>query len=157
MEAKIKFEQYFIDRIHLDLPALAASGCINAEQDLPENMEMQFSVNVVIDEPASAGKVFLEVVLRPNSPPPTCSNNPPDFITLRIVGIFVQCEDEKIEPEQFRKMCEINGVASLFPFLRAAVAEVTRMSNVSGQILLPLINVPEMMSEMKRKSELTNK
>ena len=150
MEAKIKFEQYFVDRIILDMPALVASGCFKEADEITADMAMQFHVNIEITDDVKSGKVSLEVDIRPNTLPLTCDDNIPSFITVRIVGLFAQEDEGELNYDQFKKMCEINGVASLFPFLRSAVADIARISNTSTSIILPLINVPKMMKEMKQ-------
>ena len=150
MEATIKFEHYFIDKIILDMPSLAATGCFDDASEFTEKMAMTFGVNIEIDDDHNLGKVALEVAVRPSELPPLCQGEIPSFITARIVGVFSQGTKEKMDHDQFKKMCEINGVASLFPFLRAAVADIARISNVSTPIILPLINVPEMMKTMKQ-------
>lgn len=76
--------------------------------------------------------------------------NKPFSINVSIVGYF--SADDNMETDKFTEMCEYNGAAILFPFLRSAVVDITKIANVSP-LVLPLINIKKFIREQKSSQE----
>lgn len=70
-------------------------------------------------------------------------------LEIELIGYF-QAESEQDEIS-FQKFLNLNGIATLMPFLRSSVADITRTANY-GTILLPLINV----HNLKKLDKQTN-
>lgn len=68
---------------------------------------------------------------------------------LRITGFFKS--DKELGVQNFAKMLEINGCASLFSIARSFFISISAQSMLDGQITLPLLNIVNM---SKRKSEI---
>jgi len=72
--------------------------------------------------------------------------NPDEFekypftMFVSISGLFEYESDEPIDSQTFLDKCKLYGTTALFPFVRSAVSDITRISNVPPMIL-PLINV----------------
>lgn len=106
------------------------------------DVEFSFDVAFGVDASATRGKVSLTAEIFDN---PEANNFP---FTLRItVSGFFKAEDDLSE-EDFREFLEINGTTVLFPFLRAAIADITRVANIKP-LVLPLINVPALIKRQK--------
>ncbi|MFZ3173002.1 MAG: protein-export chaperone SecB [Carboxydocellales bacterium] len=64
--------------------------------------------------------------------------NLPFTLEISIAGIFgVEADTSE---DDLMKMCEINGTAVLFPFLRAAISTITIAAN-QPSLVLPLLNI----------------
>lgn len=59
-------------------------------------------------------------------------------VTIEIVGIFEIALKEASE-EEIKKILAVNGVAILFPYVRAAMSVISSLDN-ENSILLPTIN-----------------
>ena len=59
-----------------------------------------------------------------------------------MIGSFKGPEDTS--EEDFKKFLNLNGVATLLPLLRGAVASITQAINLPQPIVLPLFNVYNM-------------
>lgn len=68
-------------------------------------------------------------------------------LEIELIGYF-QAESEQDE-NSFQKFLNLNGIATLMPFLRSSVADITRTANY-GTILLPLINVHNLKNWINR-------
>lgn len=71
------------------------------------------------------------------------TSNPPFSISAVMRGEFVI--NPSVSDEEAKKLLEVNGVAVMFPFLRASIANLTTASGVSAMVL-PLINISKLMS-----------
>ncbi|WP_314405712.1 hypothetical protein [uncultured Granulicatella sp.] len=59
-------------------------------------------------------------------------------VTIEIVGIFEMALKDASE-EEIKKILAVNGVAILFPYVRAAMSVISSLDN-ENSILLPTIN-----------------
>ncbi|MTI62242.1 MAG: hypothetical protein FH762_20040 [Firmicutes bacterium] len=75
-------------------------------------------------------------------------DNYPFKLEITIIGFF--SGDDSMERNKFEKMCQYNGAAILFPFLRSAITDITKASNVSP-LVLPLINIKKFIDEERNK------
>ena len=71
-------------------------------------------------------------------------------INLTIQGAF--SSDIELGREQFEKMLEVNGCASLYAVARAFIMSITSQSLFDGQIILPLLNVVNMVEAKKENT-----
>lgn len=145
MKAVFCFDGYNVDRIAYDLQSVSV---LKLQPDTVPDFSMQFHSNVGIDEADNKAKVDLEVVIKPTVAGSNVSEDDLAILSVRIVGFF--SHDGTLRQEQFHHMCEVNGLATLFPFLRSAVADITRITNVGVPLILPLINVAQMLEDVKR-------
>ncbi|KIL23302.1 hypothetical protein B4134_0612 [Bacillus safensis] len=76
------------------------------------------------------------------------------YLNVKIAGNFIfRSEDEELVHEQKIEYCKINGVAILYPYLRALVSDITSKGS-EQPIILPTMNVVEMLrrNEMNKKN-----
>lgn len=66
------------------------------------------------------------------------------YMSGALVGIFTY--DETVDEELARELLVVNGVTILFPYLRAAISNVTNIANVPT-ITLPIVNVIDYLKE----------
>jgi len=130
MHAVMEFENYYIDKIKFENND--AFSTIADESD--HKMDVRFELEVGIDDSDQNARIMLTVVIG-------AVLNDKSILTVlevRAVGFFKQ--DGSMDTNKFREMCERNGTAILFPFLRSAVADVTRITNMGTPLILPLVN-----------------
>lgn len=101
-----------------------------------ESIEVTFDVDVevAIDKDNRIARVSLEARIFEDAE----KNNYPFSINATIEGFF-KLEDG-LTDEDIIKLCKINGTAALFPYLRSAISDITRIANETP-IILPLINI----------------
>ncbi|QOS99832.1 protein-export chaperone SecB [Brevibacterium sp. JNUCC-42] len=109
--------------------------------DDPLEINFQLDIDVKINDENDVGMVTLrcKVFKEP------IENNYPFTVEVSLRGIFKA--NNAIPEEQFRDFCRINGTTTLFPFLRSAIADVTKAANVEP-LLLPLININNIFENM---------
>lgn len=102
-----------------------------------KDVQLDFNIeaNIAVDENKNRANISLKLVLWDNPE----KNNYPFKAEIDILGSF--SAEEEMEKEEFYNMCRYSGTATLFPFLRGALADVTKASNFGPSIILPLINV----------------
>lgn len=109
-----------------------------------EPIEIDFSIGVEINinqEEPYKGIVTMKTIIFEDA----IENNYPFTLKLSINGYF-SAEDVKVTIEDFTKFCERSGTATLFPFLRTVISDITKAANVEP-LILPLINVHQLMKE----------
>ena len=143
MENEIKssfcFDSYRIDLIKFD---------INSEYiDSDSEVELDIELDVILKERFKerqgivtlVAKIFKDAKMR----------NYPFELNLSISGLFM-IEDEKMPLEEFVKFLKVNGTTAMFPFLRSAIADVTRIANVDT-LVLPLININNLIEKQNKE------
>lgn len=137
-ESEFKFLGYQVSTISLTTNFLFE----NAD---PIDIDYNFTVGTSMDVEERKVKVTLGTALFPDAN----KNNYPFSLEIMLTGIF---QSEKILPiEELERFGEINGTATLFPFLRSIIAGVCVNANFPA-IMLPLINVYNFIEEQKNKS-----
>ena len=136
IESQFKFLGYQVNNINLNTNALFQ----NAD---PIGIKFNFTVGTSTDVEGRKVQVNLGTTLFPNAD----QNNYPFSLEIMITGVF-QSEKE-LTIEKLEKFGEINGTATLFPFLRSIVAGVCVNANFPA-IMLPLINVYNFIEEQKK-------
>ncbi|OLS34177.1 hypothetical protein BTR22_18990 [Alkalihalophilus pseudofirmus] len=66
------------------------------------------------------------------------------FVKVSIVGYFEIDSDENVSVDDLISLYKINGVAILYPYLRAQVSDLTGKGNEQS-IILPTLNIVEVM------------
>lgn len=140
MNASFQFKDYHIDKIIFDNNIAP----VNADDDNDSGLNIQFELEVALDDTDMKARVLLNANIFSRSKK---DGDQPPILSTRIAGFFEQ--DGSLSPEEFRARCEMNGAATLFPFLRSAVADVTRITNMGPVLILPLINVHKMLGREK--------
>lgn len=110
---KISFENYKINKIEL--------------RDLNKEEEKdQFGISIGVNEKKDRVKLGIDV---------TTENR---FIEIEMLGIF---KFEKSTSEQEReKFLRINGVAMLYPYIRAYISTITSFNKDGSALIIPTIN-----------------
>jgi preprotein translocase subunit SecB len=109
----------------------------------PVDIDFSIDVNVLIDENNTEGIVTLNTKIFEDA------DNYPFSLSLEIYGHF--STDDAMSPDQFKKFCEVNGTATLFPFLRSIVSDITKAANIPP-LALPLINIHHLIEENTKKN-----
>ena len=74
--------------------------------------------------------------------------NYPYKIDVSMIGYF-ELLSEATE-EQITSLCKINGTAIMFPYIRSAITDLTKISNVEP-LILPAINIHKLIERQERK------
>lgn len=77
------------------------------------------------------------------------------YLNVKIAGEFIfRSEDEELVHEQKIDYCKVNGVAILYPYLRALVSDITSKGS-EQPIILPTMNIVEMLkrNEMNKNAQ----
>ncbi len=114
----------------------------NPEFSFKEPLEITFKLEskVEIIENKNLGIVSLRCIIFEEA----SQKNQPFTLDLIITGHFKAEGD--FSPDDFKKMCNLNGTAALFPYLRAAVTNISATSNYPT-LVLPLINVHNLIKQ----------
>jgi preprotein translocase subunit SecB len=100
----------------------------------PIEMEYGLHVNIEVAEDKHEALVSLYLSLFEEAE----KNNYPFSLKLDISGLF--STDDDIEVDKFMEFCKINGTAILYPYLRSAVTDITKVVN-EQPLVMPLVNV----------------
>ena len=76
------------------------------------------------------------------------SNNYPFELEINIQGYF--SFDNNLNDEDVLKRCKVNGTSILFPYLRSAITDVTKIANVNP-LVLPSINIYNLIKENEKE------
>lgn len=74
------------------------------------------------------------------------------YLNVKVAGDFIfRSEDEALIHQQKIDYCKVNGVAILYPYLRALVSDITNKGS-EQPIILPTMNIVEMLrNQMNEK------
>lgn len=97
-------------------------------------IDLNLSTNISITEDNKNAKIQLGASIFNKAE----ENNYPFFLHIDLEGYFEMESDSS--QQELLNFCKINGTTALFPYLRAAVSDVTRLCNTKV-LILPLINV----------------
>lgn len=75
----------------------------------------------------------------------------PFELKVEIEGAFLYNEKEDSSKIGFKNFLNTNAVAILYPYLRSMVSSVTGMSNEFTQLILPTVNIAQMLRKSKEK------
>jgi len=138
--SKFSFDDYKIDLIKYKY---------NSHFEFKEPLEVKSSIKVDINsnEGNSSGSVTIYTKIFENAE----KQNYPFSLEVSITGFF--STQEKLSNNELYKLLEVNGSAVLFPFLRSAIADITKTANVDT-LIMPLININALIE--KHKGEKPN-
>ena len=140
MIADLKFLNYQVDKVLLD------AALLDELSDSSEHYSVSFTREISVRDDKKEARVRISCSIKDGDR----AEGP--FLEIRVSGFFER--GDGLSEDQFFKMCEKNGVATLFPFLRSSVADVTRISNMGTPIILPLLNIAK---TLEAKSVLSEK
>lgn len=125
--SELQFKDYKVNYIKFDL---------NESFSDRDEIEIEFKLNteISISKEINEGKVTLISTVFDSAE----ENNFPFFLEVSLSGFFRA--EEEISKENFIKFLEMSGTATLFPFLRSVITDITRISNVKP-LVIPLINI----------------
>ncbi len=125
--SEFQFKDYKVNYIKFDL---------NESFSDRDEIEMEFKLNteISISKEINEGKVTLISTVFDSAE----ENNFPFFLKVSLSGFFRS--EEEISKESFIKFLEMSGTATLFPFLRSVITDITRISNIKP-LVIPLINI----------------
>ena len=106
----------------------------NQQFKFEKPLDVEFSLQTEITYSDKSAVVTINCIIFDDA----VSKNLPFTLEATISGNFTI--EGATEDEDFLKFCEINGTAVLFPYLRAAVTNITATSN-QPPLILPLVNV----------------
>ncbi|MEJ6952080.1 protein-export chaperone SecB [Natronospora cellulosivora (SeqCode)] len=127
--SKFYFDGYIINNIEFDF-----NSQFDNEGDILE-LDFNLDYSVKIDEEENhKGSTQLRIKIWEDA----YNNNYPFKLSVEIIGFF--SADKEMDKKKFAEMCESNGTAILFPFLRSVITDITKNANVTP-LVMPLINV----------------
>ena len=131
----LSFDHYIINYINFEF---------NQSFD-QENVELEVDtkVDTSIDSEINKGITSIEMRLWEEAE----EKNKPFSLRIKITGYF--SSEAEVESEDFAHLCKYNGSAILFPFLRSAIADLTKTANVPP-LVLPLINIKNLVEEKEK-------
>jgi len=136
IESDFKFLGYQVNNISLTTNPLF-------QNSNPIDLNFNFTVSAGTDAEERKVQVTLGTTLFPDAN----QNNYPFSLEVMITGVFQS--EKNLSIEELERFGEINGTATLFPFLRSIIAGVCVNANFPA-IMLPLINVYNFIEEQKK-------
>ena len=104
-----------------------------------------FDVKINIEEEETVDRGEIELICGINDDDNSQNDTPFEIKTVMLGRFYIENKIDKKTMEQFLR---INGVAAMFPFLRSAIADLSRIGNIEPTMLLPLMNVNTMISQI---------
>lgn len=106
-------------------------------------LELDFTISSIAPNfREHEGKYIGETGLTVNIFPDAIERDYPFQCSVTLIGQFSAKLGENMESSVFHKRLSQNGLAILFPYVRAIVSDITRMANVTP-VILPSINIVE--------------
>lgn len=104
------------------------------------NLKPKILNKIDIDNSKKRARVRLGVVI---------DEEVPFKLKVEIEGTFLY--DVKEDPNKigFKNLLNTNAVAILYPYLRSLVSSLTGMSNEFAQLILPTVNIAQMLKDNK--------
>ncbi|MFD2368519.1 protein-export chaperone SecB [Brevibacillus sp. GCM10020057] len=127
------FENYILNSINFEANP-------NFKFENPLEINFRVNVEVAINEENNVGIVTLHCKVFEDS----LEKNYPFSLYVSLKGFFRS--KESISNELFYEFCRVNGTTALFPFLRSAIADITKASNFEP-LVLPLVNINNLISQ----------
>lgn len=134
IKSKLIFNKYEIDNIKFN---------INKDyvDNGPIDMDLKFGTEIKLGSGNSA-KVKLSVLLFDKCK----EQNYPFELSLDVIGDFVYEVEGDCGEEKMLQLCKVHGTTALFPYMRSAVTDITKIANVEP-LVMPLINIYNMIKE----------
>ncbi|QNB46991.1 hypothetical protein BR63_12145 [Thermanaerosceptrum fracticalcis] len=125
--SKLVFSDYSVEDITFKLNP-------NFRFDKPIKIDFSIGTEIIANEESKDAKVTLHCSVFENAE----EKNYPFTLNVIISGRFIF--KGYLENEDFKRFCEMNATAILFPYLRAAITNITSVANVQP-LVLPLVNI----------------
>lgn len=137
--SRFRFLKYYISNMEFKLN----KGYEDSEHcdELELQIEMGVGVSVYSEDPRKV-MISLSVDIFKDY----LQNCAPYYISLVMDGFFELEEDMEIE--EIEKFCKTSGVSVMFPYVRSAVTDLTKIANKDA-LVLPLINVKKLVEVSK--------
>lgn len=135
------FLDYSIEKIELSSnPKFVYDKPVEIKFSFEKDISIRSHVSDRQDEEKSEGRIEKEATITVKclifeNPE---ENNYPFTLNIKISGEFKYIGI--IEDDEFKQFCEMNGIATLLPYLRASITNITALANIQP-LVLPLINV----------------
>jgi preprotein translocase subunit SecB len=139
VESTFHFEDYKIDYIDFKLNK-------NFQADSYPDIEYKLLVNVEVSKETHKAQVNLKLKINKQSE----NKNLPFESEVSITGLFSSSDD--VEEETMMSFCKLNATSALFPYLRSAITDITKIANIPS-IVLPLVNVYNLIRESESNIE----
>ena len=145
--SSFRFLDYNIDDIKFVL---------NEEFDVHKSHEDEVEVDMGIGVriSLSEGNKNARVSLSMNIFRDAEKNNYPYTLSLDMIARFELSEN--ISKEDAIRFCKVNGTAVMFPYIRSAITDITKLSNVEP-LVLPLINIHKLIENQETEEKETEK
>lgn len=139
IESKFIFKYYNIDNIEFNL-----NHNYSGNEDI--ELDVKFGTEISIKDKNEA-KVKLSVSIFDGHK----EKDYPFRLSLDIVGYFIYEVKDEFTKEDLLNLCKINGTTALFPYMRSAVTDITKIANIDT-LVLPLINIYNMIKKQESKN-----
>lgn len=130
LKSAFRFIDYKINNLQLELNE-NYNDDIGSIEDI---LSVSVGINIGLNESHSQAMVKLDFALFQD----TETDKYPYKINVEMIGYF-EIEGNHTEQEVI-KLCKINGTAIMFPYIRSAITDLTKISNVTP-LILPTINI----------------
>ncbi len=84
------------------------------------------------------------------------NENSPFTLNVSVTGDFVYHSEEDRDDVGVDTLVHKNAVAILFPYVRTVVSSITKESNDYPALILPTINVAQVLAEQENSSEISD-
>lgn len=138
IESEFKFLGYQVNNI-----------CLNTNTQFQNTDPIEVKFNFTVGTSTDVENRKVQVNLGTTLFPEANQNNYPFSLEVTLTGVFQS--EKSLSEEDLGRFGEINGTATLFPFLRSIVAGVCVNANFPA-IMLPLINVYNFIEEQKKNN-----
>lgn len=110
------------------------------------------SVNIRINSQIQKDRIKTEVTVIVLEEPLEVKENFPYLIKVTMVGLFVKDnQDEASEMDKF--YANVNAAATIYPFIREMVANITTRAGLSKPLLLEPVNFVDLYNQQVKKPE----
>lgn len=141
IESVFQFDSYQVEKIVFNLNPDFDGSKIGERIPLSHSIEVVLSIT----DDLRHGKVTLNSRVFENAG----EKNFPFSLDVSLTGYFTT--QGVMTKDDLTRFVEINGTAALFPFLRSAVADVTKTANIQP-LMLPLVNIHNLIEKNKREA-----
>jgi len=132
---KFQFKNYFINKIEFE-----ENETFESEESI--DVTSTFEVEIAINPEGDDARITLGAIIFDDH----INMGYPFRLYIKMRGYFSFSEFEN--REEVFKFCKLNGLATLYPYLRSAVSSVITTSNHSN-LVLPLMNIVNMTKDLR--------
>lgn len=133
----LQFKKYAVDDITFTI-----NHAFNSEEKIAPEIEMDNDIIVNFD--SKRAMITLDFSMFKNS----IGENHPFELELSVIGFFDFDFNSERDKDDIKEFILKNGTAILFPYLRAAITNITAVANISP-IILPTMNINKFIERNK--------